>query len=311
MLPDCGLGLKSKGSVRPLAVLFPGALGDAVCFEPALDDLAAAAKPVLYARGAAAGIAGLFPCRPEVRSLDSPEIARLFAPVGPDGFGPGVDELPELRAFARIVSFTGRLDTAAAGRLRAVGAVLAAFPRDPSGEHACDAFLRRATGDPVRVARAPRLFPPPGPMPLVLRSLPSDRPVLAIHPGAGSPAKRVSAELLAALAGRWRREGGLVCAVLGPAEEDLRRQWSALADALVEPADPPGLAAVLSGARAFLGADSGPAHVAAALGIPGVAIFTVTDPAAWGPRGGFVTSVSVADDEVEERAWGALRAALP
>src|ERR1019366_3132637 len=40
---------------------------------------------------------------------------------------------------------------------------------------------------------------------------------------------------------------------------------------------------LLSGASLFLGNDSGPAHMAAALGLPVVAIFGASDPAIWHP----------------------------
>jgi ADP-heptose:LPS heptosyltransferase len=40
---------------------------------------------------------------------------------------------------------------------------------------------------------------------------------------------------------------------------------------------------LMSGAALFLGNDSGPAHMAAAFGLPVVAIFGASDPAIWGP----------------------------
>ena len=55
----------SGGSVAT-AVLFPGALGDAVCLEPTVARLAGAGPVTLYARGAAGEIASLFPSAPRV-----------------------------------------------------------------------------------------------------------------------------------------------------------------------------------------------------------------------------------------------------
>jgi ADP-heptose:LPS heptosyltransferase len=40
---------------------------------------------------------------------------------------------------------------------------------------------------------------------------------------------------------------------------------------------------VIAGASLFVGNDSGPAHMAAALGVPAVVIFGASDPAIWGP----------------------------
>ncbi len=45
------------------------------------------------------------------------------------------------------------------------------------------------------------------------------------------------------------------------------------------------LASVIERARFFVGNDSGTSHMAAALGVPTVAIFGPTDPTIWSPRG--------------------------
>ena len=45
------------------------------------------------------------------------------------------------------------------------------------------------------------------------------------------------------------------------------------------------LACWLSTARVYIGNDSGITHLAAAVGVPVVAIFLTTDPAIWAPRG--------------------------
>jgi heptosyltransferase-3 len=45
------------------------------------------------------------------------------------------------------------------------------------------------------------------------------------------------------------------------------------------------LACWLAGARIYIGNDSGPTHLAAAVGTPVVALFGPSDPAVWAPRG--------------------------
>jgi heptosyltransferase-3 len=61
----------------------------------------------------------------------------------------------------------------------------------------------------------------------------------------------------------------------------------------------------LSGARAYIGNDSGVAHLAAAVGTPVVAIFLNTDPRVWAPRGSHVTVVE--NPGVEDVVAAALR----
>jgi ADP-heptose:LPS heptosyltransferase len=58
------------------------------------------------------------------------------------------------------------------------------------------------------------------------------------------------------------------------------------------------LARWLSTARLYIGNDSGITHLAAAVGIPVVAIFGATDPAVWAPRGDRVRVVSGNLDEI-------------
>jgi len=41
--------------------------------------------------------------------------------------------------------------------------------------------------------------------------------------------------------------------------------------------------AIISGASVFIGNDSGPAHIAAAFGVPSVVLFSSSNPAIWGP----------------------------
>jgi ADP-heptose:LPS heptosyltransferase len=53
------------------------------------------------------------------------------------------------------------------------------------------------------------------------------------------------------------------------------------------------LALWLTGARAYVGNDSGITHLAAAVGVPTVAIFGPTEPTVWCPRGETVKMVRV------------------
>lgn len=111
--------------------------------------------------------------------------------------------------------------------------------------------------------------------------------VLAIHSGSGSPAKNWSPENFARVADGVS-ERAKVLLISGPATDGVEEVRRALkkADSFVADNLPLiQLAAVLKLSTAYLGNDSGITHLAAALGVPTVAIFGPTDPAIWGPRG--------------------------
>lgn len=287
---------------EPTLVLFPGALGDAVCLEPAIAFLAESAPVTLYARGGAAEVAALYPAPVTVRSLDAAEIARLFAPSDDPCTAAW------LEGFGRIVSFTGAEVPAVVRRIHATGrGVVARFPRPPLDEHAADLFLRAVGADPERTRRVPRLATP------ATDARDDAPPLLALLVGSGGPAKRAPRELHVRVAERWRTGGGVVCVLLGPVERGEDDAWRELGD-VATPESVARLAAVLAGAIAFVGNDSGPSHVAAALGTPGVVLYAHTVPAHFGPLGTHVTSVALdAADVVRatEAAWQSLRGRLP
>jgi heptosyltransferase-1 len=108
-----------------------------------------------------------------------------------------------------------------------------------------------------------------------------------VSPGGGWKSKCWPPERYGALcADLWRRFSVRVVVNAGPGEEELARAVIAAA----APAKPllfsPSLrelAALLSLARLVVAADTGPLHLAAALGTPVVALFGPTDPARNGP----------------------------
>lgn len=283
-------------------MLFPGALGDAVCLEPAMAWLAARLPVTLYARGGAAEVAALYPAQVTIRSLDGVELARLFAPANDPQTTAWLD------GFARIVSFTGADVPGVASRLAATGrATVVRFPRPPLLEHAADLFLRAAGGDPDRTPAVPRLVARDAG-----RADDGGAPLLVLLPGSGGRAKRAPSALHASLAQRWRRAGGAVAVVLGPAERGEDDDWMEVGS-VVRPASVAELARLLAGAAAFVGNDAGPSHVAAALGTPGVVLYATTVPGQFGPRGARVSAVELTDDQTAavEAAWRRLRGPLP
>jgi heptosyltransferase-1 len=110
---------------------------------------------------------------------------------------------------------------------------------------------------------------------------------VVLHPGSGQAAKRWAAPRFAELARRVRAATGAAVLVLwGPAErgcaESIARDSGAW---LAPPTDLPALVALLRRARVMVAADTGPLHLAAALGVACVGLYGPTDPARTGPYG--------------------------
>jgi len=153
--------------------------------------------------------------------------------------------------------------------------------RGPGRPHAA-AVYGRQVGIPVAwraLVTAARLTPPASATADTLAAG-LRAPVLALSTGAGSPAKRWSRASFATVVDGWRAGGGDVVEIAGPAERDepplagARRvlDWRL-----------PDVAAVLARAHVWLGNDSGPSHVAAAVGLPGRVLFGPTEPHRWRP----------------------------
>ena len=125
---------------------------------------------------------------------------------------------------------------------------------------------------------APRVEIPPA---RLFASAPdAARPYAVIHPLASAPDKTWHAEGFLSAA-RFLRETLDLDPVFiaGPGESlDPFREYRTLAGAPL--AD---IKSLMSGAALFLGNDSGPAHMAAAFGLPSVVIFGASDPAIWHP----------------------------
>jgi lipopolysaccharide heptosyltransferase I len=128
---------------------------------------------------------------------------------------------------------------------------------------------------------------------------PAERPVV-VNAGAGRPDKRWPVERFAALARRLVTEAGArVLVAWGPGEEALAR---AVVDgaahagvSLAPPTDLPELVAMLRRAGLVVAGDTGPLHVAAALGVPCVGLYGPTRAERNGPYGRGHRTVSAPD----------------
>lgn len=112
-------------------------------------------------------------------------------------------------------------------------------------------------------------------------------PAVALAPGARWATKRWAAERFAAVAEALAAEGASVVLAGGPADAEALAAFRAAcrapvaADLSALPLD--AFAAALAHVRLLVACDSGPVHLASAVGTPALALFGPTAPARWGP----------------------------
>jgi len=112
--------------------------------------------------------------------------------------------------------------------------------------------------------------------------------VISLHPGSGSLRKNWPVERFAMLADRVRRSmSARPLFILGEADTAAARELPRLAPTVPVLHNRPlkEVASILAASRGYVGNDSGITHLAAALGLPTVALFGPTDATVWGPRG--------------------------
>ena len=110
-----------------------------------------------------------------------------------------------------------------------------------------------------------------------------------LNPGAGWRSKCWPPEYYSALADLLQRECGLISILnCGPGEETLAQQVQnncTVANPKVFQDNLNGLIALLRKSKLMVGSDSGPLHLAAALGVPTLGLYGPTDPNRNGPYG--------------------------
>lgn len=113
------------------------------------------------------------------------------------------------------------------------------------------------------------------------------QPYVVYHPGADAPARRPGAEQSRAIVAALVAAGHRVVVTGSPAESTLTGFVAAgQALDLTGAVDLAGLAAVLEGAEVVVAPNTGPAHLAAAVGTPVVSLFApVVPPERWAPYG--------------------------
>ena len=163
----------------------------------------------------------------------------------------------------------------------------------PGRGHQMDEYLQLLApeaGD--ELPAVPWLVVPEGPRRAAEARLAAPGPVVGFFPGAAyGPSKRWPAERFGAVGCRLAAERGCRVAIFGSprdaaAAAQVAAQVGPAALNLAGRTTLTDLAALLTGCAVVLGNDSGGLHLAAALGVPVVGIFGITDPAKTGPLGG-------------------------
>lgn len=113
-------------------------------------------------------------------------------------------------------------------------------------------------------------------------------PLIVLNPGAGWGAKRWPSERYGAIARAFVEKGFIVLINAGPGEEMLAQEVNAASGGRAQVLSPDldQLIALIRRVSLVIAGDTGPLHLASALGVPIVGIYGPTDPARNGPFGG-------------------------
>src|SRR4051794_393864 len=302
-------------------------VGDILLAGPAVPAVAASAQKVtmLVGRGRSA-VARLLPGVDDVIEFEAPWIVPDPDPVDPDAVEALVATLrrAEIDAALVVTSFhQSPLPLALLLRLAGVGWVGAISEDYPGSLLDLRHRLPEVPADLPESERALSLaraagFDLPGPATLAVRrplpdvgALVGEEPYVVYHPGADAPARRPGAEQSRALVAALVQAGHRVVVTGSTGEADLTAHVAeGLALDLAGAVDLAGLAAVLDGADVVVAPNTGPAHLAAAVGTPVVSLFAPVVPAErWAPYG--VPVVRLGDPDAACRLTRARHCPVP
>jgi heptosyltransferase-2 len=141
-------------------------------------------------------------------------------------------------------------------------------------------------------------------------------PIIALHPGSGSPRKNWPRENWAAL-GQWlaaTQPRPRLLLIGGEADAaqlaELPAAWREAYVLIARDLPLPQLAAILARCRLFIGHDSGISHLAASVGTPCVLLFGPTDPAVWAPAHANVSVIQPPDYDLAHLPLAAVQEAV-
>ncbi len=273
---------------RDVLLIFPGALGDFLCFLPALCALRAEVQGFVRVVARPAWLALIEKGPFEVRSIDRSAVAQMYSRV------PGEEAASLLAACAEAHSWSGHGDPQFCANLSRLGSGCRVsvwpFRGFGSQQHASEYYAACLGVRP----RKPRLWRPPEAREWaaawVARRNPEGKPIVLLHPGSGSPRKNwLGFQQLAA----WCcARGAAVFELRGPAEEGRPRIESSLG---VVREELPRVAALLERVATYVGNDSGITHLAAVVGTPSAAVFRAETLPHWRPPVGRVRVLAAAD----------------
>jgi heptosyltransferase-2 len=240
------------------------------------------------------------------RSIEYGPMAGFFVPNSK--LAPDLVEY--FASFQQVISYLFDPDSFFENNLRRAGVknFLPAYSRIDDSQHAAQQLARPLQrlalflDDP-----AARVHPSEEDQAAAQRILgASCAPVMAIHPGSGSPRKNWPAENWVAL-GQWlvhRAPRARLLLIGGEADAaqiaTVKTALRASNVLLAQDLPLPHLAALLQRCRLFLGHDSGISHLAAAVGTPCVLLFGPTDPAVWAPANPGVKLVTAARGDLDQ-----------
>jgi ADP-heptose:LPS heptosyltransferase len=278
------------------AVVRLRSLGDCVLTTPALHILKSARPDIRVAVVVEERFREIFEPNPDVDALLSPSVRELRA------FEP--DLCLNLHGGAR----SARLTALSGARCRAG---FAHFPsqflyqvRIPRAQQILEVDRKVHTAEHLASAMfylgAPRTEIPRAKL-LLSRPLSAPSRRIVIHPFASAPEKTWPAANFLRIA----QELGRAAVFIGGAGDDFApfRGFETLAGASLGE-----VKALLAGASLFVGNDSGPAHMAAAFGVPSVVLFSASDPIVWAPWKTPAETIVV--DDIRSLAAGRVIAAV-
>jgi len=278
----------------PILIIHPGALGDVLQAVPALRGLRAR-RP-----GATLVFAGQSRLGRLLVALGVVDEARAFDGLGLEALftdGPIPPALAEwLGGFARVVSWFGAREPIYWARLGALAAELTVARPVPDDETPVWRHLLTtlSLGDFVETDSV---------APIRLPARPGASTVV-VHAGSGGAWKQWPPERFAEAIGEvTARHTVAVVVHQGPADraavDALLARLDHPVERLVEP-ELPALAAILSGARAYLGGDSGISQLAAAVGAPSVVLFPPAHLPRWSPWSPSARPIAMTGDETPQ-----------